>query len=130
MSKDDIDKAIHDAEQYAAEDKKRREEVDKKNDAENLVYAVEKLISENGEHISDEDKDNLNAKVAAVKSALSQNNMDMIQSTKDELQKAMYAVSEKLYQDAAAQGAAQQQAPQSNDNGVYNADYTDVGDDN
>ena len=125
MSKDDIDKAIHDAEQYAAEDKKRREEVDKKNDAENLVYAVEKLISENGEHISDEDKDNLNAKVAAVKSALSQNNMDMIQSTKDELQKAMYAVSEKLYQDAAAQGAAQQQAPQG-DNGVYDADFKDV----
>ncbi len=130
MSKDDIEKAIHDAEQYAAEDKKRREEVDRKNDAENLVYAVEKLISENGEHISDEDKDNLNSKIAAVKSALAQNNLDMIQSTKDELQKAMYAVSEKLYQDAAAQGAAQQQAPQSNDNGVYNADYKDVEDDN
>lgn len=130
MSKDDIEKAIHDAEQYAAEDKKRREEVDRKNDAENLVYAVEKLISENGEHISDEDKDNLNSKIAAVKSALAQNNLDMIQSTKDELQKAMYAVSEKLYQNAAAQGAAQQQAPQSNDNGVYNADYKDVEDDN
>ena len=126
MSKDDIEKAIQDAEQYAAEDKKRREEVDKKNDAENLVYAVEKLLSENGEHISDEDKDSLNGKVAAVKSALAQNNMDMIQSTKDDLQKAMYAVSEKLYQDAAAQGAAQQQAPESNDNGVYNADYTDI----
>ena len=129
MSKDDIEKAIHDAEQYAAEDKKRREEVDKKNDAENLVYAVEKLLSENGEHISDSDKDDLNKKVAAVKSALAQNNLDMIQSTKDELQKTMYAVSEKLYQEAAAQGAAQQQAPQS-DNGVYNADYTEVDDDN
>ena len=129
MSKDDIEKAIKDAEQYAADDKKRREEVDKKNDAENLVYAVEKLINENGEHISQEDKDSLNSKVAAVKSALAQNNMDMIQSTKDELQKAMYAVSEKLYQDAAAQGAAQQQAPES-DNGVYNADYKDVDDDN
>ena len=54
MSKDDIDKAVREAEAYAAEDKKRREEVDKKNDAENLVYAVEKLISENGDHISDE----------------------------------------------------------------------------
>ncbi len=125
MSKDDIEKAIRDAEQYAAEDKKRREEVDKKNDAENLVYAVEKLISENGEHISSEDKEELQQKVASVKSALAQNNMDMIQSTKDDLQKKMYAVSEKLYQDAAAQGAAQQQAPQS-DNGVYNADYKDV----
>ena len=128
MSKDDIEKAIHDAEQYAAEDKKRREEVDKKNDAENLVYAVEKLLSENGEHISSEDKDNLNSKVAAVKSALAQNNLDMIQSAKDELQKAMYAVSEKLYQDAAAQGAAAQQAPEQSDNGVYNADFKDVDD--
>ncbi len=125
MSKDDIDKAIHEAESYAAEDKKRREEVDKKNDAENLVYAVEKLINENGEHISDSDKDNLNNKVAAVKAALSRNNIDDIQTAKDELQKDMYAVSEKLYQDAAAQGAAQNQAPQG-DNGVYNADYTDV----
>ena len=130
MSKDDIEKAIRDAEQYAAEDKKRREEVDRKNDAENLVYAVEKLISDNGDHISSEDKDELQQKVASVKSALAQNNMDMIQSTKDDLQKKMYAVSEKLYQDAAAQGAAQQQAPQSN-NGVYEANnYTEVDDDN
>ena len=129
MSKDDIDKAIHDAEQYAAEDKKRREEVDKRNDAENLVYAVEKLINENGDHISEEDKENLKAKVAAVKSALAQSNMETIQNAKDELQKDMYKVSEKLYQDAAAQGAAQQQAPES-DNGVYNADYTDVDDNN
>jgi molecular chaperone DnaK len=127
MSKEDIDKAVKDAEAYAAEDKKRREEVDKKNEAENLVYAVEKLINENGEHISDADKDNLNNKVAAVKSALAKNNMDDIQIAKDELQKDMYAVSEKLYQDAAAQGAAQSQAPEG-DNGVYNADYTDVED--
>ena len=129
MSKADIEKAIHDAEQYAAEDKKRREEVDKRNDAENLVYAVEKLINENGDHISEEDKENLKTKVAAVKSALSQSNMDAIQNAKDELQKDMYKVSEKLYEDAAAQGAAQQQAPESN-NGVYNADYTDVDDNN
>ena len=127
MSKEDIDKAVKDAEAYAAEDKKRREEVDKKNEAENLVYAVEKLINENGEHISDADKENLNNKVAAVKSALAKNNIDDIQIAKDELQKDMYAVSEKLYQDAAAQGAAQSQAPDSN-NGVYNADYTDVED--
>ena len=127
MSKEDIDKAVKDAEAYAAEDKKRREEVDKKNEAENLVYAVEKLINENGEHISDSDKENLNNKVAAVKSALAKNNIDDIQIAKDELQKDMYAVSEKLYQDAAAQGAAQSQAPDS-DNGVYNADYTDVED--
>ena len=128
MNKDDIEKAIKDAEQYAAEDKKRREEVDKRNEAENLVYAVEKLLSENGEHISDEDKENLNKKVASVKAALAGSDMDNIQSSKDDLQKTMYAVSEKLYQDAAAQGAVAQQAPDNNDNGVYNADYKDVDD--
>ena len=128
MNKDDIEKAIKDAEQYAAEDKKRREEDDKRNDAENLVYAVEKLLSENGEHIADSDKDNLNTKVSAVKTALAGTDMDAIQSAKDDLQKAMYAVSEKLYQDAAAQGAASQQAPQTDDNGVYNADFKDVDD--
>ena len=126
MNKDDIEKAIKDAEQYAAEDKKRREEVDKRNEAENLVYAVEKLLTENGDHISDEDRGNLETKVAAVKAALAGTDMDVIQSSKDELQKAMYAVSEKLYQDAAAQGAAAQQAPDSNEGGVYNADFKDV----
>ncbi len=126
MNKDDIEKAIKDAEQYAAEDKKRREEVDKRNEAENLVYAVEKLLTENGDHISDEDRGNLETKVAAVKAALAGTDMDVIQSSKDELQKAMYAVSEKLYQDAAAQGAAAQQAPESNEGGVYNADFKDV----
>ena len=128
MNKDDIEKAIKDAEQYAAEDKKRREEVDKKNEAENLVYAVEKLLSENGEHIADSDKDTLNTKLQAVKAALKGTDMDAIQSAKDDLQKSMYAVSEKLYQDAAAQGAAAQQAPQADDNGVYNADFKDVDD--
>ncbi len=128
MNKDDIEKAIKDAEQYAAEDKKRREEVDKRNEAENLVYAVEKLLNENGEHIADSDKDTLNTKLDTVKTALKGTDMDAIQAAKDDLQKAMYAVSEKLYQDAAAQGATAQQAPQSDDNGVYNADFKDVDD--
>ncbi len=129
MNKDDIDKAIKDAEQYAAEDKKRREDVDKRNEAENLVYAVEKLLNENGDHISDEDKETLNTKLSAVKSALAGTDLELVQSAKDDLQKSMYAVSEKLYQDAAAQGTAAQQAPD-NSNGVYNADYTDVEDNN
>ena len=102
--------------------------MDKRNEAENLVYAVEKLLNENGDHISDEDKESLNTKVAAVKAALAGTDLDAVQSAKDDLQKAMYAVSEKLYQDAAAQGAAAQQAPQSGENGVYNADFTDVDD--
>ena len=103
MSKEDIDRAVKDAEKYAAEDKKRREEIDVKNDAENLVYSVEKLLNENGDKLEQADKDTLNQKLAATKEALSQNNGDMIKSTSEELKTAMYAVSEKIYKAAEAQ---------------------------
>uniref|UniRef100_UPI00386B9443 molecular chaperone DnaK n=1 Tax=Ruminococcus sp. TaxID=41978 RepID=UPI00386B9443 len=71
MSKEDIDKAVKDAEQYAAEDKKRREEVDAKNEAENLAYQAEKLVNESGDKLADSDKSAINTKVAAVKDAIS-----------------------------------------------------------
>lgn len=132
MSKEDIDKAVKEAEQFAAEDKKRREEIDIKNDAENLCYAVDKLINENGDKISEEEKNDLTEKSAAVKAAIAQNNTEMIQSTNEELKKAMYAVSEKIYKDAAAQGAVPPQdgAVPPQDGNVYNADYKDVDDNN
>ena len=63
MSKEDIDKAVKDAEKYAAEDKKRREEVDTKNEAENLCYSVEKLIKDSGDKMDDSDKTDLDGKV-------------------------------------------------------------------
>jgi molecular chaperone DnaK len=135
MSKEDIDKAVKDAERYAAEDKKRREEVEKKNEAENLCYAVEKLINENGDKISESEKTDLNAKVASLKEAISANNISDVTAKTEELQKAMYAVSEKLYQAAAPQGAAPQQGPaagpaqDANGNPVYNAEYKEVDDD-
>lgn len=135
MSKEDIDKAVKEAEQYAAEDKKRREEVDKKNEAENLCYAVEKLLNENGDKIAQEDKDNLSAKVKSLKDAIASNNMDNINSEKEALQKIMYDVSAKLYQQAAPNGAPNG-APNVDPNGaagaqgpdgnVYNADFKDV----
>lgn len=135
MSKEDIDRAVQDAEKYAAEDKKRREEIDVKNDAENLVYSVEKLLNENGDKIDQADKDTLNQKLSAAKEALSQNNSDMIKSTSEDLKTAMYAVSEKIYKAAEASGAVPPQgdgnAAGNNGNGnVYNADYQDVDVDN
>ncbi len=135
MSKEDIDRAVQDAEKYAAEDKKRREEIDVKNDAENLVYSVEKLLNENGDKIDQADKDTLNQKLSAAKEALSQNNSDMIKSTSEDLKAAMYTVSEKLYKTAEANGAVPPQgdgnAAGNNGNGnVYNADYQDVDGDN
>ncbi|MCH5299719.1 MAG: molecular chaperone DnaK [Ruminococcus sp.] len=136
MSKDDIDKAVKEAEQYAAEDKKRREEIDAKNEAENLAYQAEKLVNENGDKLADEDKNTLNTKTAALKEAISKNDVEMMNAAKDDLQKALYEVSTKLYQQAAPQGQPGQPGPDMGgangsaqggpDGNVYDADFTDV----
>ena len=135
MSKDDIDKAVREAEQFAAEDKKRREEVDAKNAAENLCYTVEKLINENGDKMDASEKSDLEAKVKTLKDAMNSNNMDSIKSASDDLQKAMYAVSEKLYKNAAPQqgpqaGPVDQGSSGGNGGNVYDADFKDVDDNN
>lgn len=133
MSKEEIEQAVKNAEQFAEEDKKRRKEVETKNEAENLCYAVEKLINENGDKIDSTDKDNLNAKIKSLKDAISANNMDTIKSGKEDLQKAMYEVSAKLYQNAAPNQTADAAENQNNNtnttqNGenVYEADFKDV----
>ena len=135
MSKDDIDKAVKEAEQYAAEDKKRREEVDSKNEAENLCYQVDKLINENGDKISEEDKTNLNTKSAAVKEAISKNDMELVKTAKEALEKELQSVGTKIYQQAAAQQQSAQPNPNQgsdvpptggNDGNVYDADFKDV----
>ena len=137
MSKDDIDKAVKEAEQYAAEDKKRREEVDAKNEAENLAYQAEKLVNESGDKLADADKSAVNTKVAAVKDAIAKNDLSMINMAKEDLQKTVYEVSAKLYQQAAPQqgapdmnGAPDMGGAAPNNNGgdpnVYDADFTDV----
>ena len=132
MSKEDIDKAVKEAEQFAAEDKKRREEVDAKNEAEQMAYQAEKLVNENGDKIDQADKDALTTKAAAVKDAISKNDISLINGAKEDLQKTLYEVSAKIYQQANPQGAAQGQPtpdmgqqPQ-NDPNVYDADFTDV----
>ena len=128
MSKEEIDKAIKNAEQFAAEDKKLREEIDTKNEAENLCYSVEKLLNESADKISEEDKTNLNSKVSALREAITANNMETIKTAKEDLQKTMYDVSAKLYQAAAPQQDATAGAAAGTENAgnVYNADYKDV----
>jgi molecular chaperone DnaK len=132
MNKDDINKAVQDAEKFAAEDKKRREEVEKKNEAENMCYAVEKLLKDNGDKIDEADKTELNTKVASLKEAISGNNIADMQTKSEELQKAMYAVSEKLYKTAAPQqpvdGQPVDPAQSANGENVYDAEYKDVDD--
>ena len=136
MSKDDIDKAVKEAEQFAAEDKKRREEVDAKNEAENLAYQAEKLVNESGDKISEDEKNSINTKVATLKDAIAKNDKAMMDTAKEDLQKTVYEVSAKLYQQANPQGAAPDMngapdmggAQQNNggDPNVYDADFTDV----
>ena len=133
MSKEEIDKAVRDAEQYAAEDKKRREEVDTKNEAENLCYQAEKLIKESGDKISEEDKNAINSKISATKTAISQNNFEAIKMAKEDMQKTVYDVSAKLYQQANPQQANQQGGFNSNpnpDTGSYNTGYDNSSDNN
>ena len=98
MSKEDIDRAVKAAEQFAEEDKKRREEVDTKNNAENLCYTAEKLVSDSGDKLTDTDKNEINTKVAGLRETLKTGTVDAIKSGMDDLQKAVYAASEKLYQ--------------------------------
>ena len=131
MSKEDIDKAVKEAEKFAAEDKKRREEVDEKNNAENLCYAVEKFVSDNGDKLDAAEKSDLSAKAAALKESIGKSDMAAVKSQSEELQKAMYAASEKLYKNAAPQQGQQPQggadAGQAGPSGnVYDAEYKDV----
>ena len=132
MSKEDIDKAVKEAEQFAAEDKARREAVDAKNEAENMAYQAEKLVSESGDKLTEDDKNTLTTKTQAVKDAIAKDDKALIDSAKEDLQKALYEVSAKLYQAAQAEAqaqdaAAQADAPQNGaDGNVYDADFTDV----
>ncbi len=133
MSKEDIDAAVKAAEQFAEEDKKRREEVDTKNNAESMCYSAEKLISDSGDKLSEADKNEINAKVAALRDSINSGSLDTIKSNMDDLQKALYSVSEKLYQQAAPQGDPNAQGPVDSNSGnpggdgnVYDADFKDV----
>ena len=139
MSKDDIDKAVREAEQYAEEDKKRREEVDTKNNAENLVFQCKKALDEFGDKVSSSEKEDIESKCKALEDAISANNTDDIKAKSDELQKAFYELSSKVYKEAGAQANqntdnAQTQQNYSdnsnnnnggNDDGVVDADFTE-----
>ena len=142
MSKDDIDKAVREAEQFAEEDKKRKEELDVRNAADQMVYQSEKIVSENGDKFTSEEKSSLEAKIDALKEALKGQDLNLIKSKQEELEKDFYAVSEKLYkaaQEANGGAAAGQPGAQGFDpnqqaggqsapgaDGYYEAPYTDV----
>ena len=141
MSKEDIDKAVRDAEQYAADDKKRKEAVDAKNAADQLVYTTEKTLKDFGDKLDASEKSDIESAVNTLKEKLKTDDVDAINSAREDLEKKVYAVSEKVYKAAAEQqqaagnaagGAAGNNAGADNGNAsnVYDADYKDVDDTN
>ena len=140
MSKEDIDKAVKDAEMYAAEDAKRKEEVDVRNQGDQMVYQTEKTIAEMGDKLDPADKSDVEAKLGALKTALTGTDTAAIKSATEELTQAFYKVSEKMYQAQGGQpgqGFDPSQAQGGPTDGAnsgaqdyYDADYTVVDDDN
>ncbi len=131
MSKDDIDKAVKEAEQYAAEDKKRREEIDIINGADQMVYTTEKMLTDMGDKLSDEEKAGIRDGIDALKAEVEKKDIEAIKAKQEELQQKVYAVSEKVYKAAAEAQKAAGENPAGGDaaNGdgnVYDAEYKDV----
>ena len=136
LSDEDIEKAVKDAEAHASEDKKKKEEIEARNNAESLVYNSEKTLAELGDKISGEEKAKVETEVENVKKALESNDIEKIKSTTETLTQAFYKLSEKLYSQANPNGAnagtdeGAQSGPTQDENGnVYDADYK-VEDDN
>ena len=141
MSKEDVDKAVREAEQFAAEDAKRKEEVDTRNQADQMVYQTEKTLEEMGSKLSASDKSDIESKLNHLKDVLKGTDTQAIKNATEELTKAFYAVSEKLYSQNGGQagpgpdmggaaGGASGGSASGGDDNVVDADYEVVDDDN
>ena len=138
LSEEEINRMVQDAEKHAEEDKKKKEEVEAKNNADHMIYQTEKLLKESGDKLQPSDKSEIESKVSALKSAIDSNNTDNIKRATEELQAAWSKASETLYKQGQGQQAGgQQQQNQANetaedtrkDDSVVDADY-EVVDDN
>ena len=137
MSKEDIDKAVKEAEMYAAEDAKRKEEVDVRNQGDQMVYQTEKTMQELGDKLDPAEKSEVESKLGALKQALTGTDTAAIKSATEALTQAFYKLSEKLYQQANSQGGQGFDPSQAQNYGgqnpggqdYYDADYTVVDDD-
>ena len=139
MSKEDVEKAVREAEQFAAEDARRKEEVDTRNQADQMVYQTEKTLEEMGDKLDAGDKANIEGELNKVKEALKGTDTQAIKDATEALTRAFYAVSEKLYSQAGAQpgpdmggaaGGATGAANNGGDDNVVDADYEVVDDNN
>ncbi len=135
MSDEDIDKAVKEAEKFAAEDKKQKENIEVRNGADQMIYQSEKTIKDMGDKLADDEKNNLQSKIDALKESLKGDNIDDIKAKQEELQKVVYDLSAKLYQQAQPQTDQNPQpgnetTANAGDDGVVDVDYTDVDDNN
>jgi len=126
MSKEDIDKAVKDAEKYAEEDRKLKELVEAKNKAEAYILQTDKTLNEMGDKVSEDEKKEVRDELENLKKAVETNDVDNIKKATEDFEKKFYALSEKLYKNAGAQDQGQGPEPGSqNDDGTFNADYTE-----
>ncbi len=132
MSKEDVEKAVQEAEKFAEEDKKRKEAVDTRNAADQMVYQCEKILADDGDKFQEADKADLQTKIDSLKEALKGEDLELIKSKQEELTQSFYKISEELYKQAqAAQGGATPGADANagsapNGDGYYDADFKDV----
>ena len=138
LSEEEINRMVQDAEKHAEEDKKKKEEVEAKNNADHMIYQTEKLLKESGDKLQPSDKSEIESKVSALKSAIESNNTDNIKKSTDELQASWSKASETLYKQGQQAGGQTEQQSQANettedtgrkDESVVDADY-EVVDDN
>lgn len=137
MSKEDIDRAVKEAEAFAAEDKKKKEDIDVRNGADQMIFQCEKAMKDMEGKISDSEKADINTKIEALKNELKSGTAESIKAKQEELEKSFYAVSQKMYEAAAQQAQQQGAAPDmggapaggSAPDGVVDADFTEVNDD-
>ena len=135
LSKEDIDKAVKEAEQFAEQDKKRHEEIDARNNAENLAYSTEKSLNDLGDKVTEEEKKPITEQIEKLKEALKGTDIEAIKRESEELTKRYYPIVEKVYKEQAEQNGAQGQPEgaanqgQGPEGNVYDADYKVVDDD-
>ena len=124
MSKEDIDKAVHEAERFAEEDKKQKEAVEVRNRADHTIFQIEKSISELGDKVTEDDKAPVNAAIEKLKETLKGSDIEAIKADTEAVEKAFYPIAEKIYNAQAAQGA-ENGGSQADDGNVYGADFED-----
>jgi molecular chaperone DnaK len=139
LNKDEIDKMVKDAQAHAAEDKKKRELVEVRNEADNRIYGIEKLLSEHGDKISEQDRNKIKEEIEAARKAMQGNDLDAIRSATQNLVRASQKIGEEMYKRTASSGAGASEAEGASSNGrpgstgggqgeekVVDAEYTEV----